>query len=306
MPHRIWRDARAFAALVRATPPAGPGVPRAVFLVAPSCFRIAAESAIDNRYMRVDLDADAARAETQHRGLAEALAQAGIPTIIFPGRPSTPDAVFPNNVFATAPGRLVVGAMRHAVRRAETARPDIRGFFSAALGYREVDLSRRDCVAELTGSLVIDRARNLGYCGLSERCDEAGAAAMAEAFDLDALLVFDLAEGEYHSNVVMSALAGRGVLLCADGFADAAVAAAIAEGYPGAAICIDREEKAAFAGNCIALGIDGLWMSASASAALQPHTRQAIEALGLRIHTAMLDELEKAGGSLRCMIGEIY
>ncbi len=41
----------------------------------------------------------------------------------------TPDAVFPNNVFATAPGRLIVGRMRHPVRQREAERADIRGFF---------------------------------------------------------------------------------------------------------------------------------------------------------------------------------
>ena len=36
---------------------------------------------------------------------------------------------------------------------------------------RTVDLRRQPGVCELTGSLVIDHARGIGYCGLGERCD---------------------------------------------------------------------------------------------------------------------------------------
>jgi len=302
----IWRDPWAFAAAASKLAPRAPGVPRGVFLVAPSEFSLAAESATDNRYMRMSQDANAQRAGDQHQSLAQTLATHGIPVMSFPGSAKTPDAVFPNNVFATAPGIVVVGAMRHTVRRREAERSDIRSWFRSVLGYREIDLSVCACVAELTGSLVIDRARGIGFCGLSDRCDEAGARAMASAFGLAHMLLFDLADGEYHTNVIMSALAGRGVLMCPAGFAEADVPAAIATIYPGASISIDDEEKASFVGNCIALGEDGLWMSATAADALKASTRDAISALGLQIHAVQLDEFEKAGGSLRCMIGELY
>ena len=303
---RLWNDPEAFAACVRQMPARTPGVPRAVFLVTPVGFHLAAESARDNAYMQMAAGVDADRALAQHLALAQALARAGIPVASFAGHPQTPDAVFPNNVFATAPGRLVVGAMRHAVRQREAQRDDIRAWFRDLLGYRQIDLSGRGLVAELTGSLVIDRSRGVGYCGLSERCDRAGAAAMAEAFGLREVLLFDLAAGEYHTNVVMSALDGRGLLICPDGFADRQVAHAIAGIHGAAPVLIDADEKAAYAGNCIALGENGLWMSACAARALKPASRAAIAALGMRIHAVELDELEKAGGSLRCMIGEIY
>lgn len=303
---RLWNDPEAFAAHARQLPQRAPGVPRAVFLVTPMGFHLAAESARDNAYMQMAAGVDAGRALAQHLALAQLLARAGIPVSSFAGHPDTPDAVFPNNVFATAPGRLIVGAMRHAVRQREAQREDIRAWFRDVLGYREIDLSRHGFVAELTGSLVIDRSRGIGYCGMSERCDRTGAAAMARAFGLRDLLLFDLAPGEYHTNVVMSALDGRGVLICPEGFADHRVADAIISIHAAASVVIDAAEKAGYAGNCIALGEAGLWMSACAARSLKPATRDAIAALGMRIHAVELDELEKAGGSLRCMIGEIY
>ena len=173
---RLHTDPRSFLTAARDCPPRRAGVPRGVFLVSPEAFRLAEESARDNAYMRLDAAADPARALAQHAALATALAKAGIPAIVFPGDPATPDGVFPNNVHASTAGRLVVGSMRYAIRRREAMRQDIRAFFSDVLGYRCIDLSALPCVAELTGSLVIDRARNIGFCGLSERCDAAGAA----------------------------------------------------------------------------------------------------------------------------------
>jgi hypothetical protein len=161
-------------------------------------------------------------------------------------------------------------------------------------------------VCELTGSLVIDRARGLGFCGMSERCDETGAAAMHAAFDLRATLLFDLAPGEYHGNVVMSVLAGRSLAICPDGFADPAVPAALEALYAPAAIVLDRAEQAAFAGNCIAVSADTLWMSEVAADSLTLQSRTRIDRAGFALRAVALDEIEKAGGSLRCCIGEIY
>ena len=278
---------------------------RAAFLVTPHGFALAAESATDNRYMAMDENADPLRALAEHAALAAAL-RTCVPTIVFPGDPSTPDAVFPNNVFASAPGRLIVGAMRHAVRRREAARADIRGFFRDLLGYEIVDLSTQSLVAELTGALAIDRARGIGFCGLSERCDLAGARAMHAAFGLKLTFCFELARGEYHTNVVLAPLASRAAIIAADGFADPGVVEAIAQVYAPRVLRLDVKQKRAFAGNAIALSPDSVWMSARAAASLQPEQRTALADWGFALHSVELGEIEKAGGSLRCCVGEIF
>jgi hypothetical protein len=279
--------------------------PRGVFLVQPEGFTLAEQSAQDNRYMAMHDAVSSERALAQHRALQRALAGER-PAIAFPGDPATPDAVFPNNVFATAPGRLLLGHMRHPVRQREAERSDIRAFFTGVLGYATHDLRAQPGVCELTGSVVIDRARGIGYCGLSERCDAVGAAAMHAAFDLRASFVYELAGGEYHGNVVMSVLAGRAVVLCQDGFADAAAVSAIADDFGSSVVMLSASEKQAFAGNCIAISEHSVWMSEAAADGLQPSSRAAFERLGFAIRSVALDEIEKAGGSLRCCVGEIY
>ena len=302
----ITRDLTRFFELARNTPADfGPATARAAFLVAPDGFCLAEQSAQDNTYMAAAGAFDAARASMQHRELQRAISKV-VPAICFAGNPDTPDAVFPNNVFGTAQGRYIVGRMRHEVRQREAARGDIRAFFRDVLGRQEIELSTQRHACELTGALVIDRARGLGFCGLSERCDEAGAQLMHEAFGLRATLLFDLAAGEYHTNVVLAVLAGRAAVVCPNGFADTAVAEEIAELYASAAVVCDAAEHAAFVGNCIALSHDTVWMSAQAAVALTPAHRDVLAQAGLRVESVALDAIEAAGGSLRCCIGEIY
>ena len=286
-------------------PADAPATARAAFLVAPHGFALAEESATDNRYMAMTQTADSLRALGEHAALAASLREC-LPTIVFPGDAQTPDAVFPNNVFGSAPGRLIVGAMRHAVRRREAQRPDIRAFFTDLLRCDIVDLSTQPLVAELTGALVIDRARGVGFCGLSERCDLAGARAMHEAFGLKLTYCFELGAGEYHTNVVLAVLASRALLIAADGFADPAAAAAIAQVYAPHVVQLDAAQKADYAGNAITLSPDAIWMSARAAASLRADQRDALARAGFALRSVDLAEIEKAGGSLRCCVGEIF
>jgi hypothetical protein len=278
---------------------------RAAFLVAPAGSALAAESASDNRYMAIGQSFDLPRALVEHAELARRLGD-DVPVVSFAGSAECPDGMFPNNVFGTAPGRFIVGRMRHAVRRREAERADVRAFFRDTLGYRIVDLSRERFVAELTGALVIDRARGIGYCGLSERCDLEGARAMHDAFGLALTFCFELAEGEYHTNVVLALLASRMALLAPSGFRDPAVPAAIVRAFENRAVELDRGQKDEFSGNAITLAPDRVWLSARGAAALAPAQRATLERNGFAVGEVSLGEIEKAGGSLRCCVAEIF
>ncbi|MFC5577044.1 arginine deiminase-related protein [Lysobacter niabensis] len=302
----ITRDTHAFLAFARGcATDFGPATARAAFLVAPDGFSLAEQSAQDNRYMAAAGAFDAARASQQHRELHRAFS-AALPTVCFAGNPSTPDALFPNNVFGTAAGRYVVGRMRHEVRQREAEREDIRAFFAGVLDYAEIDLSAQAHPCELTGALVIDRARGLGYCGLSERCDEEGARLMHEAFGLRATLLFELAPGEYHTNVVLAVLAGRAAIVCPQGIADPGAVEAIAALYAPHVVRCAPAEHAAFVGNAIALSPDRVWMSAQAGRALTSEHRDLLRGAGFEVATVELDAIEAGGGSLRCCVGEIF
>ncbi|SDQ34946.1 hypothetical protein SAMN05428982_0770 [Pseudoxanthomonas sp. CF385] len=306
----ITRDIDAFIARARTLPAdAGPATARAAFLVSPDGFVRAEQSAQDNRYMADAGAFDADAALREHHALHRALSQE-LPVICFPGSEATPDAVFPNNVFATAcvdgQPRLVVGRMRHLVRQREAERPDIRGYFRDVLGYAEADLSSQPHPCELTGALVIDRSHGIGFCGLSERCDEAGAARMHHAFGLRATLMFDLAAGEYHTNVLLAVLAGRAALVCPHAL-QGDVVSALQALYGPHVVTLSPAEQAAFAGNAIALTDRSVWMSRRAHDRLEPASRRQLEeAAGFAIRSVPLDAIEAGGGSLRCCVAEIF
>ena len=286
-------------------PTDSPASARAVMMVEPTDFTVSSESAVDNHYMNLEDDVDAQLALKQSRDLASLLVAQGIEVVSFPGDPMTPDAIFPNNVFACTSDHLIIGHMLHPGRQAEAEREDIRSYFQAN-GYASIDLSQQDCVAELTGVLNIDHARQIGFCGMTGRVDEAGLVAMHDAFDLNMIFSFELQAEEYHTNVIMMVLAGRACVIYPDAFVDQRVPEAIAAAFPGRTLLLSKAEKNAFAGNCIALTDSDLFMSQTGADALRSTSRDALESWGFTIHAARLDEIEKAGGSLRCMVAEIF
>jgi hypothetical protein len=129
---------------------------------------------------------------------------------------------------------------------------------------------------------------------------------MHAAFGLRLTFCFELAPGEYHANVVLAVLASRAAIIAPDGFADPAAAAAIARVYAPCVLHIDTAQKAAFAGNAITLDAQQVWMSARAAASLDAAQQQALADWGFTLRSVPLDEIEKAGGSLRCCVGEIF
>ena len=158
----------------------------------------------------------------------------------------------------------------------------------------------------MTGPLIIDRARAVGFCGMTDRVTEEGCAAMHDALGLSLTLRFDLAPGEYHTNVVMAILAGRACVLHRDSFADPAVPDVIAELYGGATLELTDAEKVAFAGNCISVTESEVFMSRTGVEALRSEARTFFHEHGFALRGVDVSEFEKAGGSLRCMVTEVF
>ena len=284
----------------------GRAVMKAALLVSPEGFRLSRESAADNAYMKPGLPLDLGQATRQHAALATKLEELGVTVHLFSGIDGQDDGVFPNNVFATVAGRVVGGSMRHPGRQKEAGREDIRDFFKNSLGYELIDLSGESCIAEMTGPLVIDRARNIGFCGMSSRVDEAGCELMAEALHLDAVLRFDLAEGEYHANMILSVAAGELCLVHPGSAPNPFLLKSLRSIYRDRILVLNQAEKDAFVGNCIAATESDLLFSQRACNSLREGSRESLKDWGFRIHFLDVSEFEKAGGSVRCLVAEIF
>jgi hypothetical protein len=85
-------------------------------------------------------------------------------------------------------------------------------------------------------------------------------------------------------------------------FADVRVVDALASASP--VVVLSDEEKRSWAGNGLAVTESVLMMSATARLGLQ--TRRSIENLGFSVRTVAISEIERGGGSLRCLIAELF
>lgn len=296
----------AFVAAAQAAPLKSQTTLKAALLVQDPDYAVATETAADNLYMNLDEPAAPGAAFAQQTELAAELRRCGVPTVIFGPLEGASDGIFPNNAFATTPGKLILGSMRYPNRQRETRRQDVRDWFTGLLGSEVVDLSLTEGTAELTGALVIDHARGVGFCGLSERADVAGAKAMHEAFGLKATLHFPLPASEYHTNVVLSLLAGRAAVVYADEPAYEPLQNALDGLYGEWVHYLKAEEKDHFVANCLAVTPEDVVMSETAWRNCLPETVDFFSRAGFNVRSVDVSELEKAGGSVRCMIGEIF
>ena len=298
-----------------------------VLLVRPVAFHGNPETAESNAFQRppeaADPAAEQAAAAVEFAGLVEALAGAGVRTVVVPDKvsPPTPDAVFPNNwVSLHADGTAVLYPMMAPSRRGERRR-DILELLSGAHGFRieqVLDLShheRSGRFLEGTGSMVLDRVNRVAYACLSPRTDAEVLAEAARLLDYEpiAFLATD-AEGiaVYHTNVMMC-LGADFAVLCEEAIVDAEQRAAVRrrlEQTGHEIVPIDLAQMRSFAGNMLELrGRDGarvLALSARALECLAPAQVQALESRCRLLPVPVAAIEEGGGGSVRCMLAEVH
>ncbi|MDF1661081.1 MAG: arginine deiminase-related protein [Planctomycetota bacterium] len=283
-----------------------PSVMKSALLVSPNKLRLCEEALKDNHYMDAARHIDVERSLRQHQGLHQQLVDLEVPVLTFRGLEESPDSIFPNNVYGSTEKAFIVGSMRHSTRRLEAKRSALIQFFQQTMNYEIIDLSKEDFVAELTGVYILDRARKIGYCGLTSRVDKEAVGPMHEAFGMKLTFQFSLVPGEYHTNIILSILAGRVCVMHTPSFQDPEAAEAIAKVYGENVIRLTDDEKANFAGNCIAVTGDKTMLSQRALDSLTEASHTVFERSGIVPVGVPIDEIEKAGGSLRCLIAELY
>lgn len=295
-----------------------------VLMVRPAAFGFNPETAATNRFQQARGEeagiAEAARREFD--GLVDALAAAGVSVIVKEDapEPAKPDAVFPNNWFTThADGTAVLYPMLNASRRLERRVEWIEAL-ATEQGRRldaVLDLSyweRRGLALEGTGSLILDRVNRIAYACRAPRTAPEPLAQWARLTGYETCR-FDAVDPAgvaiYHTNVMMTL--GRGFAVVAlDAVADASERSRLAArlGETGnEVIALSREQVAGFGANVLHLaGSAGpvIAMSNRARSALEGPALRSLERHG-EIVSAPIPTIEQCGGgSVRCMIAEIF
>jgi hypothetical protein len=297
----------------------------AVLLMRPARFGANPETADSNRFQQPGAgagDAAAAAALREFDALVARLAGDGVEVIVAHDtlEPAKPDACFPNNwVSFHGDGSVVLYPMMAPSRRAERRREPImqveRAGFRIARTIDLTGLESRGEFLEGTGSLVLDRPRRVAYACRSPRTT-AGALAEFSAALGYRIVAFDALGPDgrpaYHTNVLM-AIGERFALLCASAVPDAARRAAVVEELARTGreiIEIDIGEMNRFAGNLLALrardGSPLIALSEAAWQALAADRRRRLERHGAIVATPIPTIERLGGGSVRCMIAEIF
>ncbi|HQW87690.1 MAG TPA: arginine deiminase-related protein [Flavobacteriales bacterium] len=301
-----------------------PHTASAVILVRPTAFGFDPETAQSNAFQQLVNDPDIRRlAEEEFDGLLHELDRSGIgTTVLDPVDPTAPNAVFPNNWFSThADGTVVLYPMCTPSRRRERDRAldetlEREGFHVNRL----VDLcalEQADRFLEGTGSLVLDRVRNVAYAALSPRTSERGLNVWCGVMDGHQVPFLATMDGTlagqpvYHTNVVLSIGEGFAVV-CTEAMpypVDREDVQAELERAGKVLIPITLRQMHQYVGNLLQLRSPkgpAILLSTAAFGALDPVQRRLLEAHGQLVPVPVPTIEAVGGGSVRCMLAENF
>jgi hypothetical protein len=308
---------------MKPSPEPGRQCASAVLMIRPARFGANPETAASNRFQQGGTSQDAPlAARREFEGLVLQLSNAGVAVHVADDSPEPvkPDACFPNNwVSFHEDGSVVLYPLMAASRRAERREQPIALLQSAGFRIsRTIDLTDwegRGEYLEGTGSLVLDRCHRIAYACWSPRTTPGALGDFASR--LGYRVVSFGAQGPggqaiYHTNVMM-AIGEHFALLCPEAIPDPEERATVLRTLEQSGhkpIAISVAQMNGFAGNLLALksgnGEPLIAMSTAAWDCLEPLEHRALERHGT-IVTAPIPTIERhGGGSVRCMIAEIF
>lgn len=297
-------------------------------MIEPVAFGYNTETAANNYFMRTPEESAEQlqqKALDEFRGMVRQLQQAGIHVIVEQDRlyPPTPDSVFPNNwVSFHEGGRAVIYPMYAESRRSERRMSVFERLKQEGFSYSEIfDLShfeQRGLYLEGTGSMVLDRKYRIAYASLSERTSLEVLSGFCERMNYTAEVFSAFQQvgqqrlAVYHTNVLLCIAEQFGVICleCIDNPEERRRVADRIKATGKELIEITEAQLHQFAGNMLQVrtlkGELKLIVSGSAYASLLPEQISRLQ-LYNELIVCNVPTIEKyGGGSVRCMIAEIF
>lgn len=293
-----------------------------VLMVRPSHFAFNEETAQNNCFQQRGAHENVHKeAITQFDSLVSALRANDVDVIVVQdtSEPWTPDSIFPNNWFSShISGELVLYPMFAKNRQAER-KPEILKLLRRKMNHPKlVDLTHweaKGLFLEGTGSMILDRDKNIAYACRSERTSEEVLNDFCNKMGFDAV-VFDaydkVGNPIYHTNVMME-VGTQVAIICLESIKseverNRVVSRLTETGKVIVDISLDQVEH--FAGNMLEVKSRNrnpiMVMSASARKSLTAEQEQVIGTYN-KIESVDLSTIESnGGGSARCMIAEIF
>lgn len=293
-------------------------------MVRPAAFGFNAETAANNYFQS---NSDVNKEEIQQNALIEfdnmvqTLRSHNINVLVIEDskEPAKPDAIFPNNWLSTSPNGIVSIFPMYAPNRRIEKRNEILEELSKifiienAQDWSEYEAEGR--FLEGTGSMVIDHDNKMIYACISERTSLSVLEKYTATNGYQAIVFLATDKNGmpvYHTNVVMTL--GEGFcVLCEEAIEEEWELIAVRqllESTNHSVIAITRDQMHCFAGNMLQVQNDKcekyLILSQTAYGSLRKEQKQMLEAYAtlLPIAVPTIEEIE--GGSVRCMMAEIF
>ena len=295
-----------------------------ILLVRPAAFGFNQETAVNNYFQSPSLLSQvqlqfAAAAEFDN--LVKQLKEQDINVIVIDDtpEPAKPDAIFPNNWLSTSPDGIISVFPMFAISRRAEKRDDILKWLKEIFLVKDVhdwsEFETEGRFLEGTGSMVIDHDNKLIYASVSERTNLTVLEKFAATNGYQAI-VFIATDNNgcpvYHTNVVMT-LGDQFVVICEEAIEEEWELIAVRqllESTGHTIIPITRDQMHCFAGNMLQVINNKdekfLLLSQAAYDSLRKEQIQMLEAYSclLPIPVPTIEKVE--GGSVRCMIAEVF
>lgn len=304
-------------------------ITNSIAMVRPIAFYFNEETAANDFFQKnlgEKRDVVQAKALIEFDGFVDKLREKGINVNVIQDDDSvfyTPDSIFPNNWFVSLEdNKLVLCPMFAKDRRTE--RTKFLGSLIAAIGKDKLeihDYTKHEAEGrflEGTGAMILDRANKKAYCCLSERADEGLFRQFCSDFGFKAIAFHGFQTYReqrvpiYHTNVMM-AMGEKFAVICLSAIDDPQERQMVVDELTDSGkeiLDVSEDEIDNFAGNEIELeGADGKRYTVMTHSTFNVLTdaQKAVIEKSSEILIGDVHTIETyGGGSVRCMISELY
>ncbi|QNM15915.1 citrulline utilization hydrolase CtlX [Fusobacterium hominis] len=299
-------------------------ITNSILMVRPIKFNFNEETAVNNHYQHKN---DIKVEEIQNKALKEfddfvnLLKQKGINVHVIEDTPlpPTPDSIFPNNWFSTHEDKkLVIYPMFAKNRRMEIVK--FKNKLIDIVGEKNIEIidyseKVKDMIfLEGTGSIVLDRTNKKAYCSLSPRSDKNLFLKFCNDLGYKPVTFTSYQDGNeiYHTNVMMG-IGESKAIICLDCIEDINERKKVIDELKEnnkEIIEISLEQVKYFLGNVLEVeGKDSKRYIVISKTAYNSMTKEQIKKIekDTEIICADVSTIEYyGGGSVRCMLGEIF
>ena len=295
-----------------------------ILMIRPAAFGFNEETATNNYFQS---NPDISEEELQKNALIEfdnmvqTLRSYNINVLVIQDskEPPKPDAIFPNNWLSTSPDGIVSVFPMYAANRRIEKRDEIVQQLATAFMVKDVqDWSEYEAEGrflEGTGSMVMDHDNKMIYACVSERTSLSVLEKYAATNRYQAIVFLATDKNGmpvYHTNVMMT-LGEDFCVLCEEAIEEEWELIAVRqllESTNHNIIAITREQMHCFAGNMLPVknskGEKYLVLSQTAFNSLRKEQKEMLEAYSTLLPVAVPTIEEVEGGSVRCMMAEIF